>query len=125
MVQNPPTVPVPAEAVAVELTGRRGQHMAQQAPAEAAAEALARFPTLVFPHSKTPLFEIPVAQRVMLTQEQRYLLIPAPAEMAGLEARAEQVLRGVSSSIMVWQKRSKRVQLSARIISSAWTSTDV
>lgn len=51
--------------------------------------------------------------------------IPAPAEMAGLEARAEQVLRDVSSSIMVWQKRSKRVQLSARIISSAWTSTDV
>ena len=49
--------------------------------------------------------------------------IPAPVGTVAQEVQGAQVLRGVSSSIMVWQKRSKRVQLSDRIISSAWTST--
>ena len=49
--------------------------------------------------------------------------IPVPVGTVAQEVQGAQVLRGVSSSIMVWQKRSKRVQLSARIISSAWTST--
>ena len=51
--------------------------------------------------------------------------IPVPVGTVAQEVQGAQVLRGVSSSIMVWQKRSKRVQLSARIISSAWTSMDV
>lgn len=100
MVQNPPTVPVPAEAVAVELTGRRGQHMAQQAPAEAAAEALARFPMLLFPHSKTVLSAILAVQAAPSLREQKSPSIRAPAETVGLEALAEQVLRDVSSSTM-------------------------
>ena len=49
--------------------------------------------------------------------------IPVPVGTVAQEVQGAQVLRGVSSSIMVWQKRSKRVQLSERIITSAWTST--
>ena len=97
--------------------------MDQLVPEAVAAVVAALFPMLLFPHSKTPLFEIPAAQRVMLTQEQKYPYIPVPVGTVAQEVQGAQVLRGVSSSIMVWQKRSKRVQLSDRIISSAWTST--
>ena len=117
--------PVPAEAVAAELTGRREPHMARQVPAAEVAEALVLFPMPVFPHSKIVLSGILAVQAAPSLREQKSLSIPAPAETAGLEARAEQVLRDVSSSTTALPVKLNPARLSARTISSAWISTDV